>query len=130
MDDVADVGFVDAHAEGDGGADDLGLVAEEGVLVFRTLRLVEAGVIGDGGESLPAQGGGEGFGGFAGLAIDDAGVLGPGVGEIANLRGGSGFRDDLVFQVRPVEAGEEDGGIAQFELFDDVLAHPLGGGGG
>ena len=129
VDDVADVGFVDAHAEGDGGADDLGLVAEEGVLVFRAFHLVEPGVIGDGGKSLRAQRGGERLGAFARLAIDDAGVVGPGAGEVAHLRGGSGFRDDLVFQIRPVEAGEEDGGIAQFELPDDVLADPLGGGG-
>ena len=38
VDDEADVRFVDAHAEGDGGADDSRLVAQEGVLVFRALR--------------------------------------------------------------------------------------------
>ena len=35
VDHAAHVRFVDAHAEGDGGADDAGLVAEEGVLVAR-----------------------------------------------------------------------------------------------
>ena len=130
MDDVADVGFVDAHAEGDGGADDFRLVAEEGVLVFRAFRGLEAGVIGDGGKSLGAEGGGEGLGVFPRLAIDDAGVLAAALGEIADLGGSAGFGGDLVFEIRPVEAGEETRGVAQLQLDDDVLAHPLGRGGG
>ena len=65
MDDVADVGFVDAHAEGDGGADDLGFVADEGLLVFGALGGIEAGVVGDGVDALGLEGGSHGFGGFA-----------------------------------------------------------------
>ncbi len=55
VNDPADVGFVDAHAEGDGGADDPHLVAQEELLVFRTLGRVEAGVIGPGGETAAGE---------------------------------------------------------------------------
>jgi len=74
-------------------------------------------MIGDGGEAVRAQDFGKGLGVFAGLAIDDAGVQRPGFCEIADLVGGAGFCDDLVFQVRPVEAGEENGGVLQLQLF-------------
>ncbi len=46
MDDEADVRLIDAHAEGDGGADDLDLVAQEALLVFRALLGGEPGVVG------------------------------------------------------------------------------------
>jgi hypothetical protein len=55
MDDEADVGFVDAHAEGDGGADDLDLVAQEKLLVLRALPGGEAGVIGPGADFVGGQ---------------------------------------------------------------------------
>ena len=43
--DEAHVGFVDAHAEGDGGHDDEAFFAGEAVLVFVALGHGEAGVI-------------------------------------------------------------------------------------
>ena len=97
MNDVADVGFVDAHAEGDGGTDDLRLIAKEGVLVASALRRIEAGVVGDGGKSLSPQGGGECLGAFAGLAVDDPRVIAAGIGKVAHLSGHSRLSDDLVF---------------------------------
>ena len=46
MDDVAHVGFVDAHAEGDGGYDDINILLEEGVLVLTTHGGIHASMIG------------------------------------------------------------------------------------
>ena len=129
VDDVADVRLVDAHAEGDGGADDLRLVPQEGVLIPRTLVGIEAGMIGDGGKSLRPQRGGEGFSAFAGLAVNDPGLAGTRVGEVANLRRSPGLGNHLVFEIWPIEAGQKDCWIAEFELLDDVLADALGGGG-
>ena len=49
MDDGADVGLVDAHAEGDGGDDDFELAGEEVALDALAGGGVEAGVVGGGG---------------------------------------------------------------------------------
>ncbi len=46
VDDVAHVRLVDAHAEGDGGAHDVDVVADEGVLGDGAIFCTEAGVIG------------------------------------------------------------------------------------
>ena len=74
VDDEADVGLVDAHAEGDGGADDADFVAEEEVLVTDAEVGVEAGVVGAGGDAGGVEAVGDGFGGGAGGAVDDAGA--------------------------------------------------------
>ena len=44
--DEADVRLVDAHAEGDGGADNAIVLAQEGVVIGRAHRMLEPGVIG------------------------------------------------------------------------------------
>ncbi len=62
VDDGADVGFVDAHAEGDGGDDDFEFAGEEVALDALACGGVEACVVGGG---AAAEGGGELFGGFA-----------------------------------------------------------------
>jgi hypothetical protein len=64
VDDGADVGLVDAHAEGDGGDDDFELAGLEGVLDALADARFEAGVVGGGGE-VAMQLGGEFFGRFA-----------------------------------------------------------------
>ena len=62
MDDKAHVRFVDPHAEGDGGADDLDFIAEECLLVARALVAVEAGMIRRRFDPRIAQGGRERLG--------------------------------------------------------------------
>ena len=47
VDDEAHVRSIDAHAEGDGGDDDVGALVDEGVLVARALVVGQAGVIRD-----------------------------------------------------------------------------------
>ena len=48
MNDETDVRFVDAHAEGDGGDDDLGAIVDEGVLIAAAILVRNAGMIGQG----------------------------------------------------------------------------------
>ena len=50
--DGADVGFIDPHAEGDGGADDGGFSGHEGFLDFGAGLGAEAGVVGAGVEAV------------------------------------------------------------------------------
>ena len=76
MDDEADVGFVDPHAEGDGGNNDFGLVADEGFLVFFALQVAEAGVVREGAEPFCLQHGGGVVDAFAAGAVDDGGLSG------------------------------------------------------
>ena len=46
MDDETHVRTIDAHAESDGGHDDVGVLVEEGILVAAALGVGEAGVVG------------------------------------------------------------------------------------
>ena len=55
VDDGADVGLVDAHAEGDGGDDDLELAGEELLLHALAALGVEARVVGAAGKSASSS---------------------------------------------------------------------------
>ena len=72
VDDEAHVGLVDAHAEGDGGHDDINLLHEELVLVFLAGLAVQSGVIGQGAYVVNGQGFGEFFHLFAAETVHDA----------------------------------------------------------
>ena len=76
MGDEADVGLVDAHAEGDGCDHDDAVLAHEPVLVPLAHVGVEAGVVGQRGDAFVVQPGGGLVDFLARLAIDDAGVAG------------------------------------------------------
>ena len=76
MDDKADVGFVDPHAEGNGGAHHPDTVAEILFLIARPLRLFQPGMIGEGRDAIRAEPRREGLRSLAGQAINDAAVLG------------------------------------------------------
>ena len=70
--DVAHVGLVDAHAEGDGGDHDHAVPGHEGILIGLALGLVHAGVVGQGGNAVPLQQQRRRLGLLARQAIDDA----------------------------------------------------------
>ena len=130
MDDEADVRFVDAHAEGDGRANHPHVVAQKKFLMLGALLRRQPGVIGPRLHAVLGEIGGDALGGFARLAIDDAAVLGPRAEKREQLVVGLVLRDDAIGQVRPVEAGDVNFRLAQFQVRDDVLAHATGGGGG
>ena len=130
MDDKAHVRFVDPHAEGDGGADDLDFIAEECLLVARALVAVEAGMIRRRFDPRIAQGSGERLGRAARLGIDDAGLPRTIAHVFNHLRGGFRFGDDAIGQIRTIETRDENFRIAQFELRADIFPHARRGRGG
>ena len=130
VDDPADIGFVDAHAEGDGRADDPRIVAEKLLLIFAALGGGEAGVVGAGGETAAGEGFGDAFGGGAARAVNDAALVFAFADEIDDLFRGLILRDDAVGEVRAVEAGHEGLRIVELQVLDDVGADTAGGGGG
>ena len=121
--DEAHVGLVDAHAEGDGGDDDVDLVAREGVLYARALVRRQAGVVGGGAARRPAAAVGDLLDALAREAVDDAGLA-------LVLRGRNGEQllqrlallDHGVADVGPVEAGDVHGGVGQTEPAAHVVA--------
>jgi hypothetical protein len=130
VDDPANVGFVNAHAEGDGGADDFGLVAEEEFLVTGTFGGFEPGVVRFGGVTAASEGFGDAFGGGAGGAVDDAGLVFAAFYPVDDLFEGLVLGEDFVGEVGPVKGGDEEGGGAEAEVFNDVGADAVGRGGG
>ncbi len=90
---------------------------------------VEAGVVGGGAS---AEGGGQFFGGFAGGGVDDGGAVGGGFEEVGGelVAAGLGELDYLDGEVVAAEAVDEEGGLRELELGDDVLLDGGGGGGG
>jgi hypothetical protein len=129
VDDGADVGFVDTHAEGDGGDDDFELAGEEVALDALAGGWVEASVVGSGGAT---EDGGELFGGLARGCIDDGGAVGLLFEELGGelVAAGLGEFDDLDGEVVSAEAVDEAFRIVELELGDDVLLDGGGCGGG
>ena len=70
--DEADVGFVDAHAEGDRGHHDDAFFAEKPLLVAGTVGAIHAGVVSQRREAFPLQPGGGFVDHLARKAVDDA----------------------------------------------------------
>ena len=130
VDDPADVGLIDAHAEGDGSADDSDFIAEEEVLVSGPDVGIESGVVGAGGYAGGFEAVGERFGTGAGSAVDDAGVVGSGFEEVLKLLEGVFLGGDAVEEVWSVEAGDEVFGLAEAEVAGDIGSDFFGGGGG
>ena len=125
--DEANVGFVDAHAERDGGDDDEPVLAEETRLVVRPHAVVEAGVVRDGWDPVVV----EELGGLLDRcprqAVDDAGVtLVLAAEKIKQLTGRVGLPDDAVLDVGPVEGGDEVPGVVELEARCDLGVRRLG----
>ena len=127
MHDVAHVGLVDAHAEGDGRDDDDAGLGEKEVLVFEPVGLVHAGVIGQRADPLALQDRGGLFRLAPRQAIDDAGHACAGCDEVRHLLLPAPLHADGKADVGPVEAGDEDANIACKELRGKVGAGGLVG---
>ena len=82
MDNPAHVALVDAHAEGDGGTDDLHVVLLELLLRLVALRLCESCVIGCHADALFLEHGGHCLGVLAAEAVDDAWLRGTCLDEV------------------------------------------------
>src|SRR5690606_2693229 len=129
----AQVGLVEAHAQGAGGDQRLDLVVEQVVLgLAALLGLGAAGV----GADLVAALGEEGrglLGGGDGQRVDDArpGEVGQVLGQPAPPGGAVRQVDDGQVQALPLQgAAQHQGVAARVELLGDVAGDPLVGGGG
>ena len=127
VDDPAHIGFVDAHAEGDGCADDAGVVAQEALLVPGALLGAESGVVGPGRKAAAGQRLGQALRGGAAGAVDDAALVLAAADEVDELFQRLVLGRDPVREVGSVEARDKRGGIPQLEVGDDVGADALGG---
>ena len=128
MGDETHVRLVDAHAEGDGRDDDNAVFAEESVLVAPAGTRVEPGVVRKRIHADPAQPLGRIVDLAPGQAVHDAGVAPVAFLEKApELRLRIVLRDDLVADVRAIEAAYPEAGIPQAQPFDDLAARGLVG---
>ena len=130
VDHPANVWFIDAHAEGDRRADDPRFIAQEKFLIARTFRGVESRVVGTGEEATTGQRFGHTFGGGPTRAVNDAALGFAGADEVDNLFRWLIFGDDAVRQIGAVEAGDKRVRSGEAEMFDNIIAHAAGGGGG
>ena len=127
--DVAHVGFVDAHAKGDGGHHDDARLGHEGLLVGGPLGAVESRVVGQRAETVFHQQLRRRFRFLARQAVNDAAVCGPPPDEIQKPTLPLAPRFHGQVDIRPVEAGDEGAPLAVEELRRDVHARRLVGGG-
>src|SRR5207244_11083219 len=92
----ADVGFIDAHAERDGGANHPDFIAQELLLIAGAVLGLHAGVIGRGLRAIAVQFRGDALGGLAALAVYDPALIRPRPNERPRLLVRSGLRHDAV----------------------------------
>ena len=110
MGDPADVGLVDAHAEGDGGHDDQPVLLLEAHLDPAAFVGLHPAVIVAGAVPRLAQGLGQRLGLGAGGAIDDAGLALAGGGKAQDLLARRVLDRKGQAHVGPVEAAQEGRG--------------------
>ncbi len=103
----AHVGLVDPHAKGDGGDDDLHIVADEQLLVVFALLIGQPGVIGAHGKPFALQQAGQVIHLVARKAVNDAGLAGKALQELEGLGSRVFFAAHLDEQVFAVEAGDK-----------------------
>ena len=121
----AHIGLVDAHAEGDGGADDDGLARHEGLLRRLARGSLHAGMIVDGIVTRLAQIDGGRFRILARQAIDDAGFAAMVVHEVPELFRRARLGGNTKLDIGPVEALHEDLGRARKHAIDDITPRRL-----
>jgi len=131
MGDPADVGFVDAHAKGDGGHHDQPVLLLKADFDMAAGLGLHPAVIEGGGMAFGAQGGGKRFGLGPRGAIDDAGLAAPGGGKGQKLVARAVLDGEGQVDVGPVKAAQEAvGGDAIKQAGDNLGPGFLVGGGG
>ena len=118
----AHVGFVDAHAEGNGGDHDQAFLVEEALLVIGAQVAGQAGVIRQGGEALRTEERRHLVDLFARQAINDAGIAAAFGEKTQQLLARLLFGHDPIEDVRAVETGEKTLGVFQMQALNDLLA--------
>ena len=123
MDDVAHVGLVDAHAEGDRGDDHLDALHQEIVLIGGARRGVHPGVVGPRADAVGHQQFGELLDLLAAQAVDDAALALVLLDEADDVVIDVALGTDLVVEVRTVERRLEDRSVGHPEVLLDVHLH-------
>ena len=136
--DKAHIGFVDAHAKGNGGHHDDAFFAQKTVLVTLAGLGRQAGMVGQGIEAMRGQLRGHVFNLAARLAVHHARVVQPFTVDLGavllpnkadELLDAVFFFDDGVADVGAVEAADEEARVLQLQLGHDVVAGDGVGGG-
>ena len=130
VDHVADVGLVDAHAEGVGGHHHGFAVELEVVLIPLALLRLQPRVVAGGGHPSGLQRLAHLLHPAAGGAVDDAAAAGP---LLHQLQQGGQLAPGVLHvkkEVGPVKAGDLPHRVPQGQQLDDVLLDRSGGGGG
>ena len=120
MKDEAHVRLVDAHAEGDGRADDATVLAQECVVIGCAHGMIEPGMI---GQRAPAEAGefvGQLFGAAARGAIDDAAFPAMGVEPLDELARRIRLRPHREKEIGPVERAHEHLRLAHEQFRGDL----------
>ena len=126
----AHVGFIDAHAEGDGGHHHLQIVTLERFLHLRAAIVVQPGVVGADAQPAALQTRGGVFHLGAAVAIDNAALAALILHEAPQLIERLEFFHQRVADVRPVEAADLHQRVLQRQQAHDIAAGGLVGGGG
>ena len=127
MDHETDVRAIDAHAEGDGGDDDVHALAQECVLVRLALRVREAGVIRQGRDADARQPSRKRIDLLPREAVDDARLGAMAAEHLLQLALQRGPGQHAVEKVGPVERSDELRWIVQRELCGDIAPDPRRG---
>lgn len=130
MENEADIGFINAHTESDGGDDDGDVVTDKLLLVETAVGVVEAGVVGEGVPAVALELLGELVDLAAGGAVDNAGLLLVVVEEGEGLFKATRFGGDGEEKVFTIEAGDKFISIGDGKALFNVGADLFGGGGG
>ena len=130
VDDIAHIGFVNAHAEGVGGHHDRPAVELKVVLICLALLLGQPGVVPGGGDAPLAQGGADLLHAGAGGAVDDAALSAPLLDQVQQGGQLSLGAPHVQEQVGAVETGDLAQGILQLQALRNVVPHLCCGGGG
>ena len=124
VDDEAHVGLVDAHAEGDGGHDDVNLFHQELVLVFLAGLAVQSGMVRQRLDAVDSKGLGQFLHFLAAEAVHDARLVRVLLDVFDDVLDDIlGFRAYFIVQVRAVERRLEDLRVHDFEVLHDVVLH-------
>ena len=128
MEDKADVGLVDSHAEGDGGHHHDTRLGHEFVLVRIARRLFHARVIGQGRDSMVDQKSSRLFGLLARQAVDDPAFATIPFYDREHLGPPGALQFDRQLDVGSIETKDDDLRIVVKQLRRDVPAGDLVGG--
>ena len=128
VDDIAHVGFVDAHAEGDRRHDDLDALHQKVVLIGGARRRVHTGMVGQRPDAVGHEQFGEFLDLLAAQAVDDAALAFVLLDETDDVVVDIVLGPDFVVEIRTVERRLEDRSVGHAQVLLDVELH-LGRGG-